>query len=129
MPSSCSELVSEAPVFTLLIHPARVQNYDHHHLPDVHDRRLLHHARQDHLPPRPAIRAHVAARMQVHSYPSPSGCSNSHCAPADVIVFLTADVAALIVQAVGGAQASTAANPEDGAHIMLIGIFLQQGES
>ncbi|KAF8503092.1 RTA1 like protein-domain-containing protein [Gautieria morchelliformis] len=43
-----------------------------------------------------------------------------------VIVFITADLAALIVQAVGGAQASTAANPEDGAHVMLIGIFLQQ---
>ncbi|GJJ16005.1 hypothetical protein Clacol_010284 [Clathrus columnatus] len=48
---------------------------------------------------------------------------------ADLIAFLTADVVALIVQAVGGAKASLAFqnghSPNPGGHVMLIGIVLQ----
>jgi hypothetical protein len=52
---------------------------------------------------------------------------------ADTLVFIIVDVAALIVQAVGGATASRAAqsshgDPNKGGHIMLIGIVIQMGE-
>jgi hypothetical protein len=47
----------------------------------------------------------------------------------DAIVFISIDLAALIVQAVGGASASQAAqnngNPQKGGHIMLAGIVIQ----
>ena len=50
----------------------------------------------------------------------------------DTIVFITADVAALIVQAAGGAMVSIADNPEgseQGARIMVGGILVQMGMS
>lgn len=50
----------------------------------------------------------------------------------DTIVFITADVAALIVQAAGGAMASIADTPEgseQGARIMVGGILVQMGMS
>ncbi|OCB89125.1 RTA1-domain-containing protein [Sanghuangporus baumii] len=47
----------------------------------------------------------------------------------DAIIFTSADIVALIIQAFGGAKASSAVSngedPEGGAHIMLIGIILQ----
>lgn len=52
----------------------------------------------------------------------------------DAIVFITTDIAALVVQAIGGAKASQAAqtgngDPEVGGHIMLAGIVIQMSES
>ncbi|KIJ55224.1 hypothetical protein M422DRAFT_100481, partial [Sphaerobolus stellatus SS14] len=45
------------------------------------------------------------------------------------IIFLSADIIALVIQAVGGGQASSASsngkNPNTGGHIMLVGIFFQ----
>jgi len=49
----------------------------------------------------------------------------------DTIVFITADVAALIVQSAGGAMASIADTPEgseQGAKIMVGGILVQMGK-
>ena len=53
----------------------------------------------------------------------------AHVHDLDLIVFITLDVAALVVQAVGGAKASIAAqtnsDPEPGGDIMLYGIVVQ----
>jgi len=53
----------------------------------------------------------------------------AHAHDLDLVVFITLDVAALVVQAVGGAQASIAAqtgnDAEPGGDIMLYGIVVQ----
>lgn len=50
-----------------------------------------------------------------------------------LIVFITLDLASLVVQAIGGASASQAAenheNADHGGHIMLYGIVLQMSQS
>lgn len=54
------------------------------------------------------------------------------CNLADLKIFVTADVFALVVQAAGGGIASSAttnSGSANGAHIMLAGIFLQMGEN
>ena len=48
----------------------------------------------------------------------------------DAIIFVSADVVALVIQAIGGGMASAAAqsgtgNPNKGGHVMLIGIVIQ----
>lgn len=53
----------------------------------------------------------------------------SHCA--DSILFIAADVAALVVQSIGGAKASAAdtlASANKGARTMVVGIIMQMGE-
>ena len=68
--------------------------------------------------------------------PFPTSCicsvdviAHAHAHDLDLAVFITLDVAALVVQAVGGAQASIAAqtgnDPEPGGDIMLYGIVVQ----
>ena len=50
----------------------------------------------------------------------------------DTIVFIIADLAALIVQAVGGGMAAsseTEADAERGARVMVAGIIVQMGKS
>jgi hypothetical protein len=53
----------------------------------------------------------------------------AHAHDLDLVVFITLDVAALVVQAVGGAQASIAAqtnnDPQPGGDTMLYGIVVQ----
>jgi hypothetical protein len=53
----------------------------------------------------------------------------THAHDSDLVVFVTLDVAALVVQAVGGAKASLAAetnnDPQPGGDIMLYGIVVQ----
>lgn len=53
----------------------------------------------------------------------------AHAHDLDLVVFITLDVAALVVQAVGGAKASLAArtnsDPQPGGDIMLYGIVVQ----
>lgn len=51
----------------------------------------------------------------------------------DIIVFVVLDVASLIIQSIGGSQASHAAqtdqDPNPGGKIMLYGIVMQMSES
>jgi hypothetical protein len=65
-------------------------------------------------------------------FPTPCLCRVgviAHAHDLDLVVFITLDVVALVVQAVGGAKASLAAqtnsDPQPGAHIMLYGIVVQ----
>ena len=66
--------------------------------------------------------------------PFPTSCLcrvdvTAHAHDLDLVVFITLDVAALTVQAFGGAKASKAAenneNPQPGGDIMLYGIIVQ----
>lgn len=66
--------------------------------------------------------------------PFPTSClgrvdASAHAHDVDLVVFITLDVAALTVQAFGGAKASKAAenneDPQPGGDVMLYGIIVQ----
>ena len=112
-----------------------MQDLLHHLCSLVHDRCNVYDFRQDYSSPGLTIHLVVSKVVYVfYPLPSPAVCMTRSNAELrlDLIIFITADVGALVIQSVGGAQAATAAkdgdNAEQGGRIMVGGIIFQMGK-